>query len=135
MCYSLNDGPTGKVKVKSSMDWSLTVENLLPQNVGSFINYLQFTATEVAQWDAPSCIRPQPATYNGVRDAGSNWLIITPTIYTVQYPPELLDRIARFKCWLQPPGPVHASLGMPGQRTACVATQVKEPVIIIIVNY
>ena len=30
-----------KVKVKSSMDRSLPVENLLPQNVGSIINYLQ----------------------------------------------------------------------------------------------
>ena len=30
-----------KVKVKSSMAKSLPVENLLPQNVGSIINYLQ----------------------------------------------------------------------------------------------
>ena len=30
-----------KVKVKSSMAESLPVENLLPQNVGSIINYLQ----------------------------------------------------------------------------------------------
>ena len=30
-----------KVKVKSSMARSLPVENLLPQNVGSIINYLQ----------------------------------------------------------------------------------------------
>ena len=30
-----------KVKVKSSMAKSLTVENLLPHNVGSIINYLQ----------------------------------------------------------------------------------------------
>ena len=30
-----------KVKVKSSMVRSLSVENLLPQNVGSIINYLQ----------------------------------------------------------------------------------------------
>ena len=29
-----------KVKVKSSMAKSLPVENLLPQNVGSIINYL-----------------------------------------------------------------------------------------------
>ena len=29
------------VKVKSSMAWSLPVENLLAQNVGSIINYLQ----------------------------------------------------------------------------------------------
>ena len=32
---------TGKKKVKSSMAKSLPVENLLPQNVGSIINYLQ----------------------------------------------------------------------------------------------
>ena len=31
----------GRVKVKSSMARSLQVENLLPQNVGSIINYLQ----------------------------------------------------------------------------------------------
>ena len=30
-----------KKKVKSSMAKSLPVENLLPQNVGSIINYLQ----------------------------------------------------------------------------------------------
>ena len=30
-----------KVKVKSSMARSLPVENLLPQNVGSIVNYLQ----------------------------------------------------------------------------------------------
>ena len=30
-----------KVKVKSSMAWSLPVENLLPQKVGSIINYFQ----------------------------------------------------------------------------------------------
>ena len=30
-----------KVKVKSSVARSLPVENLLPQNVGSIINYLQ----------------------------------------------------------------------------------------------
>ena len=30
-----------KVKVKSSMPRSLQVENLLPQNVGSIINYFQ----------------------------------------------------------------------------------------------
>ena len=31
-----------KVKVKSSMARSLPVENLLPHNVGSIINYLQY---------------------------------------------------------------------------------------------
>ena len=43
---SVNDGRFKinqllKVKVKSSMARSLPVENLLPQNVGSIINYLQ----------------------------------------------------------------------------------------------
>ena len=33
--------PQGAVKVKSSMAKSLPVENLLPQKVGSIINYLQ----------------------------------------------------------------------------------------------
>ena len=33
----------------SSMARSVPVENLLPQNVGSIINYLQY-CTEVAQW-------------------------------------------------------------------------------------
>ena len=28
--------------------------------------------TEVAQWGAPSCSQPQPATDNGVRDGRSN---------------------------------------------------------------
>ena len=60
-----------KKKVKSSMARSLPVENLLPQNVGSIINYLQ-KFTEVAQWRARSCSQPQPATDNGVRDGRSN---------------------------------------------------------------
>ena len=60
-----------KGKVKSSMAKNLPVENLLPQNVGSIINYLQ-KFTEVAQWGAPSCSQPQPATDNGVRDGRSN---------------------------------------------------------------
>ena len=38
--YMLIDASKGK-KVKSSMARSLPVENLLPQNVGSIINYLQ----------------------------------------------------------------------------------------------
>ena len=37
------------VNVKSSMARSLPVENLLPQNVGSTVNYLQYS-TEAAQW-------------------------------------------------------------------------------------
>ena len=37
-------------------------------------------ATEVPQWGASSCSRPQPAMENGVRDCRSNWLAITPTL-------------------------------------------------------
>ena len=52
-------------------------------------------ANEVAQWRAPSYSRPQSATDNGVGDRRSNWLAVT----------------------LTPP------LGLPGQHTACAATQ------------
>ena len=58
-------------KEKSSMTRSLPVENLLPQNVESIINYFQ-QSTEVAKWGTPSGSRPQPATVNGVRDGRSN---------------------------------------------------------------
>ena len=37
----LNGNRQEHIKVKSSMARSLPVENLLPQNVGSIINYLQ----------------------------------------------------------------------------------------------
>ena len=37
----LRNGGRFEIKVKSSMARSLPVENLLPQNVGSIINYLQ----------------------------------------------------------------------------------------------
>ena len=37
--------------------------------------------TEVAQWGAPSCSQPQPATDNGVRDGRSNWLVVPPTLH------------------------------------------------------
>ena len=57
---------------------SLPVENLLPQNVRSIINYLQYT--EAAQWGTPSFSQPQPATDNGVRDGRSNWLFAPPTV-------------------------------------------------------
>ena len=37
------------------------------------VNYqLLAVITEVAKWGTPSCSRPQPATYNGVRDGRSN---------------------------------------------------------------
>ena len=42
------------------------VVNLLALFVASIINYLQYNATEVAQWAAPICSRPQPATDTGV---------------------------------------------------------------------
>ena len=67
---SISVGSRVKVKVKSSMARSLPVGNLLPQNVGSIINYLQYT--EAAQWGTLSCSQPQPATDNGVRDGRSN---------------------------------------------------------------
>ena len=61
--------------VTSSMAKSLPVENLLPQNVGSIINS---NVTEAAQLITPSCSRTKPATDNGVRDGGSNWLVVPP---------------------------------------------------------
>ena len=36
----------------------------------------------------PSCSRPHPATDNGVRDCGSNWLVAPPSLMAV--PPEPL---------------------------------------------
>ena len=37
------------------------------------VNYqLLAVIAEVAQWETPSCNRPQPATDNGVRDGRSN---------------------------------------------------------------
>ena len=73
------------VKVKFSMAKSIPVEDLLPQNVGSIINYLKFT--EVTQWGAPRCSQPQPATDNAVRDGRSNWLVAPPTLHRA-VPPE-----------------------------------------------
>ena len=55
----------------NSMARSLPVENLLPQNMGSMINYLQ-QCTEAAQWGTPGCSQPQSATNNGVKDGRSN---------------------------------------------------------------
>ena len=53
-------------------------------------------ATEVAQWGASSCIPPQPATYNGVRDGRSNSLSVTPHLTQCSTP--WAPRIARCKC-------------------------------------
>ena len=97
----------------------------------SAFNYqLLAVITEVAQWGAISCNRPQPATDNGVRDGRSNWLVALPTLhravplsstyYTVQCgckSQDLLHSVSRER----------ATFGMPGQRTACATTQgVKE---------
>ena len=46
---------------------------------------------------APSYIRPQPETDNGVREGRSNWLAVTPRVlFTGQYPLS-----ATCKCALQ----------------------------------
>ena len=58
---------------------SLPVENLLPQNAGSIINYLQLS-TDLAQLGTASCSRPQPAKDNGVKDGLSNWLVAPATL-------------------------------------------------------
>ena len=42
--------------------------------------------TEVAQWGAPSCSQPQPATDNGVREGRSNWLVAPPTLHRAVLP-------------------------------------------------
>ena len=77
--YPASDNGVKVKKVKSSMARSLPVENLLPQNVESIINYLQ-SSTEVAQSGTPSCSRPQPAMDNGVKDGRSNWLVALLTL-------------------------------------------------------
>ena len=104
---------------------SLSVENLLPQNVGSIINYSN--VTEVAQWGALSCSRPQPATENGVRYGRSNWMAVTPTLCRAE-PPELhvvhgVNAGYRSQDLQLQPGRGHASVCMPGQLTAGAATQ------------
>ena len=111
--------------VMTSMARSLPVENLLPLNVGSIIEYLQ-NATEVAKCGALSCSRPQPATDNGVRDGRSNWQVVTLTLYKA-VPFEL--RVLHYangghksQDLLQPLGREHAAIGMPGiPATECQA--------------
>ena len=66
------------------------MENLLPQNVGSIIDYLS-ESTEAAQWGTPSCSRIQPATDHGVRDCRSNCLVSPPPPWAVT--PERLVHI------------------------------------------
>ena len=86
-------------------------------------------ATEIAQWEALSCSRPQPATDNGIRDGRSNWQAVTS--YPTQGSTSWAPRIALFKCGLQIASPTCCSnrgtntrpLGMAGKHTACAATQ------------
>ena len=66
---------------------SLPVENLLPQNVGWIINYLQYS-TEVAQFGTPSCSWRQPAPDNDVKNGRSNWLVAPPPSWAA--PPDCL---------------------------------------------
>ena len=100
---------------------SLPVENLLPQNVGSIINYLrQFT--EVAQWGAPSCSRAQPVTENCVRDGKSNCLV-SPPPNSWAVLPELhalhcVNATYKLQNLLHRQGLEHASTDIPDQRTS-----------------
>ena len=101
------------------------MENRLPLNVGSIINYLQYS-TKVAQWGTPSCSRSQPVTDNAVRVVDQIDCSHTPPAWAV--PPELhvlhgVNAGYKSQDLLQQPGLEHASTGMPGQRTACAATQ------------
>ena len=41
--------------------------------------------TEVDQWATLSCSRPQPTTYNGVRNGRSNWWPLPPTLMGSTY--------------------------------------------------
>ena len=83
--------------------------------------------TEGAQWGAPSCSQPQPATDNGVRDGRSNWLVAPPTLQG-QYP--LSSTYCTLQCGLgcKSQDLLHwvrserATFGIPDQRTACAAT-------------
>ena len=68
-----------------------------------------------------------PATDNGVRDGRSNWLVAPPTLQTA-VPPELhvlhsAMRAAKSQDSLHWESRERATFGVPGQRTACAATQ------------
>ena len=78
-----------KEKVNSSIAKILPVENLLPQNVGSIINYLQ-KFTEVAQYGAPSFSQPhQLRTMASEKVDPIDWLPKTqPTLHR-EVPSEL----------------------------------------------
>ena len=57
------------------------VENVLYHCSWDQFSTTWSNAAEVAQWTAPNCSRPQPATHNCAKDGISNWLLVTPTIY------------------------------------------------------
>ena len=102
---------------RSSMARSLPVENLLPQNVWSIINYLKLS-TEAAQWGTPSCSQPQPAMDNGVREGRSNWLVAPPPSWAV-HPERLVHSINQ--CNLS--GDRTCNRSMRGNHLAYAATQ------------
>ena len=98
--------------------------NLLPQNVGSIINYWQ-QSTEVAQWGTPSCSRPQPATDIRVRDGtptqltGRTHTLIMPS-WAVS-PEPLLHSINL--CSLSSTGNQPCNFSIRGNHLAYAATQ------------
>ena len=62
--------------------WYLRLVSFIPRlGVKDGLNYHLLAATEVAQWAAPCCIGPQPATDNSAIDGSSNSLAVTPTVY------------------------------------------------------
>ena len=82
--------------------------------------------TAVAQWGDPSCSRPQPAMNSGVRDGRSIVWLLPPTLHrVVSLELHVLHGVNsgyNSQDLLQQPVRKHASLLMPGQRTACTAT-------------
>ena len=75
-----------KGNLKSSMARSLRVENLLPQNVGSIINYLQscYWSSQMGS----SQLQSTTTSYmdNGVRDGRSCKLAVTPALHMAVSP-------------------------------------------------
>ena len=85
-------------------------------------------ATDAPKWEIPSCSRPQPATDNVVKDIRSNCLAVTPPLLHRAVPPELhalhdANAGNKSRDLLQRVRREHTTFGMPGQRTACAATQ------------
>ena len=108
---------------------SLPVKNLLPQNVVSIINYFSWSNV-VAQWWTPSCSRPLPATDNSDNCVRDYIQLTGRTLHTTQGSTPWDSRIARYNAGnkshdLQQPVIEDRTreIGMPGQRTACAATQ------------